>query len=472
MDGAKMDPGPEAEDFEYQLKLEQEEQWKRDNGYIYTDPNDGTMYEWDPEKQAWFPRVDENFIASYQASYGVTTEGTTADSQADSQSSESASHSSAATAQGTVSSTSAGVGEDTPPGSQEEAKGDGEAKVDQQPQMIYRYQKMQMKRKAEQKSWFEVDPTKNTNVYVSGLPDDITLEEFQELMAKCGIIMLEEDTEKPKIKLYMDDQGRAKGDGRCCYLKRESVDLAIQLLDESEIRGHKIHVEVATFTLKGDYKPDMKKKKKPNKKKKGKTQEKLLDWRPEKKFPQRKRNEQVIILKYVFHPSEFEEDAMLINDIKDDVKSECSRYGEVKKVLIFDRHPDGVVSVKFKDVENADKCIQALNGRWFAKRKLEAFHWDGKTDYKIEETDKEREERLKKWEDFLQDDDDDEEDEKQKKDGTPNDKDRLEMKEETKKEESKEGMAKEDRGTEKKGNDNGVTIEGTGKEEHKEEGNS
>ena len=27
---------------------------------------------------------------------------------------------------------------------------------------------------------------------------------------------------------------------------------------------------------------------------------------------------------------------MLINDIKDDLKSECSIYGEVKKVLIFD----------------------------------------------------------------------------------------------------------------------------------------
>ena len=27
------------------------------------------------------------------------------------------------------------------------------------------------------------------------------------------------------------------------------------------------------------------------------------------------------------------------------------------------RHPDGVASVKFKDVESADKCVESLSGR-------------------------------------------------------------------------------------------------------------
>ncbi|XP_071497265.1 17S U2 SnRNP complex component HTATSF1-like [Diadema antillarum] len=388
----------ESDDFEWQLKQEQEEQWKRDNGYIYTDPNDGSMYEWDPQKQAWFPRVDENFIASYQASYGIATtesQETPTDSQAEAQ------PSTAPAAETTEKeSTNESKGEEPPRATEADSTNQGQQQ--QQPQQLYRYQKMQLKRKAEQKSWFEVDPAKNTNVYVSGLPLDVTLEEFQELMSKYGIIMVEEETEKPKIKLYLDEHGKPKGDGRCCYLKRESVDLAIQLLDESDVRGHKIHIEVATFTQKGDYKPI--KKKKPNKKKKGNIQEKLLDWRPEKKFQQRKRNEQVVIFRHVFHPSEFEEDATLITEIKDDLQSECSRFGEVKKVLIFDRHPDGVASVKFKDAENADSCIKALNGRWFAKRQLEVQAWDGKTDYKIEETDKERDERLKKWQDFLEED--------------------------------------------------------------------
>ena len=41
--------------------------------------------------------------------------------------------------------------------------------------------------------WFEVDKEHNHNVYVSGLPHDVTKEEFVEMMSKCGIIMENED---------------------------------------------------------------------------------------------------------------------------------------------------------------------------------------------------------------------------------------------------------------------------------------
>ena len=48
---------------------------------------------------------------------------------------------------------------------------------------------------------------------------------------------------------YTNEDGSLKGDGRCCYLKPESVDLAITLLDQSEIvPGHKVTVKRADFT--------------------------------------------------------------------------------------------------------------------------------------------------------------------------------------------------------------------------------
>ena len=56
-------------------------------------------------------------------------------------------------------------------------------------------------------------------------------------------------------------------------LQPESVQLAIQMLDGTQIddRRHTIHVERAKFTMKGNFKPELKKKKKkPNKKKKKK----------------------------------------------------------------------------------------------------------------------------------------------------------------------------------------------------------
>lgn len=49
----------------------------------------------------------------------------------------------------------------------------------------------------------------------------------------------------------------------CNSLQKESVALAIRLIDESEVRGYKLHVEAARFELKGQY--DVSKKKKKNK---------------------------------------------------------------------------------------------------------------------------------------------------------------------------------------------------------------
>ena len=40
------------------------------------------------------------------------------------------------------------------------------------------------------------------------------------------------------------------------------------------------------------------------------------------------------------------------------------------------------------------------------KRVLKAFTWDGKTKYKVAETEEEEQERLKKWDEFLEGSDD------------------------------------------------------------------
>ena len=69
---------------------------------------------------------------------------------------------------------------------------------------------------------------------------------------------------------------------------------------------------------------------------------------------------------------------------------------------IFQRHPEGVVAITFKEPEEADVCIEALNGRWFAKKRLTAMAHDGKKKYHVDETEEEYMKRLKQWEDFLE----------------------------------------------------------------------
>lgn len=358
--------------------------------YTYTDPEDGTVYDWDHEKKAWFPKITEDFLAAYQANYGFNQEGNPDRNSATAANAETA---------------AAEPPKRNPPETekpaavtQTQAPGAQEAKPDKAQEVKQKGEK----RKAEQ-GWFDIDDNKNTNVYVSGLPPDIGTDEFVELMSKCGIVMKDPITEEYKVKLYKDREGNLKGDGLCCYLKKESVELAVRLIDETEVRGYKLHVEAARFELKGAYDASKKKKKNKDYKKKLKQQQKQLDWRPEKQGDARLRHEKVVIIRNMFHPSDFEEDPLVLNEYREDLRTECEKFGEVKKVILFDRHPDGVASVAFKEADQADACIQSFNGRWFGGRQLSALPWDGTTDFQVEETAREREERLKGWSSFLGD---------------------------------------------------------------------
>ena len=44
-----------------------------------------------------------------------------------------------------------------------------------------------------EEGWFEIEDSKNHNIYVSGLPRDVTPDEFEQLMSKYGIIMEDDD---------------------------------------------------------------------------------------------------------------------------------------------------------------------------------------------------------------------------------------------------------------------------------------
>mgnify|MGYP000923657906 CR=1 FL=1 len=97
----------------------------------------------------------------------------------------------------------------------------------------------------------------NTFVYVSGLPLDVDEDELKTFFNKCGAIMIDPNTGQAKIKVYYDDEGKPKGDARICYSNIESVQMAIEWLNSSEIRpGFTVNVEEATFQMKGDvYRP-------------------------------------------------------------------------------------------------------------------------------------------------------------------------------------------------------------------------
>ncbi|WEW55831.1 hypothetical protein PRK78_001264 [Emydomyces testavorans] len=240
----------------------------------------------------------------------------------------------------------------------------------------------------------------NTAVYVTSIPLDATLDEINEVFCKCGVIAEEIDSRRPRIKMYMDENGKFKGDALVVYFRPESVNLAIQMLDDSDFRfgeagpQGKMKVQQADFSFKvqqeAPEKPNARDKVKIMKKTQ-RLKNKLADWDDEdgSTLQPAGRWEKVVILKHMFTLKEIEEDPAAILDIKEDIRDECSKIGEVTNVVLYDREESGVVTVRFKDPEAALACVQVrisatlvarvmMHGRFFGGTQVEAYIADGR----------------------------------------------------------------------------------------------
>lgn len=96
--------------------------------------------------------------------------------------------------------------------------------------------------------------SKNTSVFVRGLPADTAMEELVSRFRKCGVLEEDEDG-APKVKMYARDDGTFSGEALVVFFKEDSVILACNLLDDAELRlgeaGTRMSVEKADFGHKG-----------------------------------------------------------------------------------------------------------------------------------------------------------------------------------------------------------------------------
>ncbi|GMG40582.1 unnamed protein product [Ambrosiozyma monospora] len=284
---------------------------------------------------------------------------------------------------------------------------------------------------------------RNTCIYVTNLSRTTTREELERTFSKYGIIAVNLSTGEKKIKMYKDPNGRFKGDCLVEYLREESCELAISLLDGTLFNpwdGIRIKVVKATFNKqkkseesnadkesKAD--PGVSKSKntapatddknetanltttsdktteteskEPTKKKKISYKEKLerkkrLDeinrkvsnWSDsdddDQEAIEKKRlnGEKIVVLKHCFQLDEIKEDPAAILEITEDIRDGCEELGEVTNVVLYDLEPLGVVTVRFKDSDAANLCVKKMNGRYFGGQKLGVEKYDGFTKFK------------------------------------------------------------------------------------------
>ena len=77
------------------------------------------------------------------------------------------------------------------------------------------------------------------------------------------------------------------------------------------------------------------------------------------------------LLTNMFNPAE-ETEPDWDKEIEDDVVSESSKYGIIKKCIVDKHSADGRVCLRFQDPESCERCMKALDGRWFAGKQIAA----------------------------------------------------------------------------------------------------
>ncbi|CAO3663100.1 unnamed protein product [Umbelopsis vinacea] len=327
--------------------------------------DDGVSYEYDEAIGAWFPMFDENLVEAQQSAYAVE-----------------------------------GVDISEPVVTPSRKK-----KVYTSNEQDEHHPNKRQKR--------DTKPKPVKAVYVTGIPLDTTVEEVKEVFTKCGVIMEDISTGQPKIKLYKDESGTLKGDALITFFKEESVPLAINLLDDAEFRlgdaSTKIHVQQAEFkerdpsTVPQNKKSTMEKMKA---RKKLHQLQRKLDWVDDEVGKKTEKFLKIVILKNMYTQKELDDDPALLLELKDDVREECERLGEVTNVIMYDKSPGGIISVRYKEPESAEACIKLMDKRYFAGKQIHAEIYDGHTKYQKsgasdaeedEEAEKARLEKYAKW---------------------------------------------------------------------------
>lgn len=207
---------------------------------------------------------------------------------------------------------------------------------------------------------------------MGNLPQDTKVDELLERFSKCGVIE-EDDEGESKIKMYAREDGSFSGEALVVFFKEDSVTLAVNLMDEAELRlgdaSTRMRVQKAEFGHKdqqgareqgGERKVVDRKK---ATRRLGKMQRqalclsllsephreprKLEDWDSEDEFgptltamdklsTEANKNGRVVVLKHMFTLGELEEDPSLLLDLKEDVREECATLGDVTNVVLYD----------------------------------------------------------------------------------------------------------------------------------------
>lgn len=233
-----------------------------------------------------------------------------------------------------------------------------------------------------------------SSVFVSNLPSDITVNKIHEIFSKYGVIAEDFKDGRPRIKLYYENE-KFKSEALITYQNKESVRLAVDMLDDSKIRHSPdlaaIKVEPAIFngdknTVTAVHRLLTTEEKQLLYKKKQLLKKKVSGWDDEDPSALLNRAEQIrnriwkksLVIENMFRTEDFAGDKHLLSDIKEDIRSECDKYGigsAITNIIFFDL--DRIVLIRFDLIEAANQFRSVVDGRYYDGLKLSAHQYGG-----------------------------------------------------------------------------------------------
>lgn len=294
---------------------------------------------------------------------------------------------------------------------------------------IRNLKKQKLKEMKEQMNKSKTDGNKNksevenTGIYISQLPQDITKDELMETFSKYGLISEDYKTGEPRIKIYHNDDKR---DALIIYHSKESVSLAIEMLDDSFIRPPsdkeqaKIKVQPAEFKKSDSNNTNNDKKKtltyeekKLLNKKKETMKKKLSSWDDDEATVREELDktnnikkriwDKIVVIEKMFRVEELKSDPLLEMDLKEDIQEECNKLNignDVTKITIYD--VSGIITVKFNNSDLSLKCIENFSGRYYDGLTLKAYLYQGEKFQKTNSDKDDERERLDSFGNWLE----------------------------------------------------------------------
>lgn len=250
-------------------------------------------------------------------------------------------------------------------------------------------------------------------IYISGLPPDVSEEEVVQHFTKVGVLAINPATQTPKFKLYRDEQGVPKGDASLCYLRSESVDMALDVLHEGCLRPDCVlTVTRADFSASSSSsgaatdasgEGDTSRNSAKNGGKRARVapgqlkvmqaaHKQTLTWNEDDDGGGVRRRDQltIVVLHHAFDqpysaslPSE-EQRIAYFASVERRVVGLCEPYGAIDKVTLFSKHLEGVVIVRYHTNHAAYCLVEALGRGGGDEKSMRASYWDGTTDYSAE----------------------------------------------------------------------------------------